>query len=108
MKTHTSNNQIKFKALSVFLKTKRLQAGLTQIEVSRALGYSNSQFLSNCERGLCAPPLCGIRILMKLYKIPTNAMIKLLIDEQRKFLRSKLTSSGGYEKSKKAKVSLRC
>jgi transcriptional regulator with XRE-family HTH domain len=83
----------RFKTLGTFLKKRRCALNLTQLEVSLKLGYTNAQFLSNCERGLCAPPLKTIRELVTIYKVPVKTMINLLMDEQRKLLQSELTRS---------------
>lgn len=52
--------------LGRFLKSKRVAAGLTQRQVSMALGYSTAQFVSNWERGISHPP---IEALVRVAKI---------------------------------------
>jgi transcriptional regulator with XRE-family HTH domain len=45
------------KTLASFLKERRIAAGLSQIDVSRKLGYTSAQFVSNWERGIAKPRL---------------------------------------------------
>lgn len=75
-----------FKDLGEYLRQRRMSVGLSQSEVSEALGYSSPQFVSNFERGLCAPPLTKMRHLMALYKIPRQEMTTLLLKEQKKYI----------------------
>lgn len=79
--------------LGQYLKEKREEAGLSQREVGEALGYNGSQFVSNFERGLCAPPLAKMSILMKLYKIPMTELVNRLVKYQEKLIRSELKKS---------------
>lgn len=81
-----------FKELGTYLKEKRQKAGLSQAEVSRALGYTSPQFVSNFERGLCSPPLPKLKILTELYKIPVREITELLINQQRRYLTKELSS----------------
>ncbi len=67
--------------LSEFLKNKRVEAGLTQSEVARKLGYSSPQFVSNWERGLARPPVFILRNLTKMYRVPAEQMFKALMSE---------------------------
>jgi transcriptional regulator with XRE-family HTH domain len=65
--------------LAKFLKLKRIEQGLSQAEVARALGFSSSQFISNWERGMCSPPLNSLQKLTRLLEIKDNEIIKLLM-----------------------------
>ncbi|HEX7676451.1 MAG TPA: helix-turn-helix transcriptional regulator [Bdellovibrio sp.] len=68
-------------ALSQFLKEKRVLAGLSQKQVSDALGYSTAQFISNWERGLATPPIPVIKRLASLYKVEVQEITDLLLQE---------------------------
>lgn len=68
-------------ALAQFLKDKRVSAGLSQKQVSDTLGYSTAQFISNWERGLATPPLPVIKQLASLYKVETEEITSLLLEE---------------------------
>ena len=67
------------KDISSFLKTKRVDAGLTQLDVARKLGYGSSQFISNWERGLANPPAFVLKDLAKLYKIDSKELLEMLL-----------------------------
>lgn len=83
-----------FTALGRYLAEKRLEKGLSQAAVARTLGYSSAQFISNFERGVCAPPMKKLKRMMEMYEMPSNKVTVLLLDAQevyiRKFLSSKL------------------
>lgn len=76
--------------LGRYLRTKRVSSGLTQAEIADRLGYSSPQFISNFERGLCSPPLKNLKVLVRLYKIDAQELIRLILDEQRQVLSSVL------------------
>lgn len=85
--------------LSVFLKDKRVEAGLTQSEVARRLGYSSPQFVSNWERGLANPPVFILRDLTKMYKVSADQMFEMLVDEVRGQLEKEFYSSRGRRRA---------
>ena len=68
--------------LGSYLKDKRIEADLTQLEVAKKLGYSSPQFISNFERGLCSPPLKQLKKITKLYDINPTDIIDLMMDDQ--------------------------
>jgi len=76
-----------------YLRTKRVRAGLSQSEVARELGYSSAQFISNFERGLCAPPLPALRKIVDCYKIPKKEVINLMLRQQKRYLENVLSDS---------------
>lgn len=81
-----SNNSIASKRLAKtlgrYLAKKRIEAGLSQGSVSRVLGYSSPQFVSNFERGCCFPPMPALKRLMSLYNISGTEMTKVLMTLQ--------------------------
>ena len=77
MKNADENNTVS--SLSVFLREKRMRAGLSQAKVARVLGYTTAQFVSNWERGLSEPPLETFRTLAKLYSIPMDEMFEAVL-----------------------------
>lgn len=79
-----------FKVLGDFLQSKRVKAGLSQGDVAAKLGYSSPQFISNFERGLCAPPLNKLKMLVQLYDLNGDEVLKLMLKEQEKHLRKAL------------------
>lgn len=79
-----------FKVLGDFLQAKRTKAGLSQGDVATKLGYSSPQFISNFERGLCAPPLNKLKLLVQLYDLNGDEVLKLMLKEHEKHLRRSL------------------
>jgi transcriptional regulator with XRE-family HTH domain len=73
--------------MASYLKKKRMASGLTQIEVSKKLGYSSAQFVSNWERGLSSPPVKTLARLIKLYKLNPNEVIEMCLTPLRRELK---------------------
>ena len=78
MKSHS--NSVQWKAL-------REKAGLTQREVSDALGYSTPQFISNVERGRCRFPIQKLAKIKKLYRLSVEQTVDLVMADERIVLR---------------------
>lgn len=70
--------------LGKFLRNARLNAGLTQRQVSETLGYSSAQFISNFECGIASPPTKKLKVLKDIYRIPATKAIQLCLDGERK------------------------
>lgn len=79
-----------FQVLGDFLQSKRVKAGLSQGDVATKLGYSSPQFISNFERGLCAPPLNKLKMLVQLYDLAGEEVLKLMMKEHERHLRKAL------------------
>lgn len=95
-----SSKQALHQSLGNYLKNQRNESGYTQSEVAAKLGYSSPQFISNFERGLCSPPLKNLKTLVKLYKIPVEELMTLILEEQESILRKALSGSTGRKKRK--------
>ena len=78
------------RTLNEYLREKRLDSGLSQLDVARVLGYASPQFVSNWERGLVSPPLETIAVLIQLYKLPHGEVIDRILDETRDYLEESL------------------
>lgn len=81
------------KKLGQFLKDSREKADLTQADVSQKLGYTSPQFISNIERGISVVPLKTLARMVTLYKTNPDTVVKIILESQRKLLRSKLMRS---------------
>lgn len=68
-------------------KQLREKSGLTQRQVSDALGYSTPQFISNVERGRCRFPIQKLPKIKKLYRLSVDQTIDLVLSEERQVLR---------------------
>ena len=88
-----------FVELGKYLREKRKSCGLSQSQVAEHLGYSNPQFISNFERGLCAPPIPKLRILIKLYDLPKDEVIQLMVTQQKELWKRQLIDVDDFEES---------
>ncbi|NUM88573.1 MAG: helix-turn-helix transcriptional regulator [Bdellovibrionales bacterium] len=79
-----------FKVMGKFLQSKRLEKNLSQGEVATRLGYSSPQFISNIERGLCAPPLKKLKQLIQLYDLNGEEVVGMILGEHERHLRRTL------------------
>lgn len=70
--------------LGSYFRQKRISLNISQIELSRALGYESSQFVSNWERGLCNPPFKAIAKLIKILHADVGEVEQLLVAASRK------------------------
>lgn len=69
--------------LAAYLKQKRIDAGFTQLELAKKLGYSSAQFISNWERRLASPPISALGKLCALLDLDRNKVIDLYLDVTR-------------------------
>lgn len=83
LKYATERNYVK---LGEYLKEKRLAKRLSQLEVANMLNYSSSQFISNFECGLYAPPLKKLKALLHIYDLSAETVMNLLLEEEKRVL----------------------
>jgi transcriptional regulator with XRE-family HTH domain len=95
---------MKFNHLGRFLKAQREAVGMTQGELSRILGYSNPQFISNWERGLSSPPPKIMSRLVNALDINETAFLKIIMDEQRAFWEAHVLGARRGSGGKKARA----
>lgn len=76
------------KEFGAFLQNMRINAGVSQREVSEAIGYSTAQFVSNIERGLAPMALHCIRPWARAIKMDPNrifaARVQVIIAAQKR------------------------
>jgi len=82
-----------YKKLGEYLYQKRMEANLTQREVSEALDYSSAQFISNFERGIAAPPLKKLKKLCAIYHFQPAEIVDLLLEAEREVMLANLRPS---------------
>lgn len=82
----------RYTKLGEYLQEMRTKANLTQREVSLALGYSSAQFISNFERGIAVPPLKKLKILVKMYNMPVDTVMEMILDAEREIISTALRS----------------
>lgn len=72
------------KDFGLFLQSKRLNAGLSQGQLSQELGYGTPQVISNWERGMQSPPFDVLVRLSTVLSIPKQELLNRLLDEHEK------------------------
>lgn len=77
--------------LAVFLKSKRVAAGLSQRQVADRLAYTTPQFISNWERGVSHPPIPSLKKLGALYSIPAEELFDVLLKASIVEIKAELT-----------------
>ncbi len=82
----------RYQKLSTFLRTARAKAGLSQQEVSKKLGFTGPQFVSNWERGLAAPPLTCLKKLAQMYDVDSEAVFQMILSEVEAEMRHQFSS----------------
>lgn len=63
------------------IKRKRMTLKLSQKELSEVLGFNNSQFISNVERGLANLPPKHFNAVAKKLKIPLSEFIRTALED---------------------------
>ncbi len=89
-----------FRHLGAYLRQKRLDSGYTQSELASSLGDVHSQFVSNWERGLCAPPGHSLHKLIDVLKLNREKLVDVMLDDSRMEIESKV-----FKKKKTGKKS---
>ncbi len=72
--------------MSIQWRQYREKAGLTQKEVSDALGYTTPQFISNVERGRCRFPVEKLPKLKRLYRLSGDQLVDMIMVEEKRGL----------------------
>jgi len=85
-----------FSNLGEFLKKHRVEAGMTQSELALALGGIHSQFVSNWERGLCAPPGHSFQALIKVLGIKREALLEVMVADARAGIKKRVYSKKAH------------
>lgn len=92
-------NSADFEDLGSYLKQRRLDKGFTQAELANKLGNVHIQFISNWERGLCAPPNHCFEKLVKVLELDRNTLVKVMVIDSKRLIEAKV-----FAKKKKSKV----
>ncbi|MCM2281315.1 MAG: helix-turn-helix domain-containing protein [Bdellovibrionaceae bacterium] len=88
-------SRTKIKGLSAFLRDKRIELNMTQLQASRALGHSSPQYISNFERGLCEPSLETAMKLCELYGIPRKQLYEIMVELYQQEMSDKIFKKTG-------------
>lgn len=72
-----------FNTVATLIRSARKSEGLSQSKLSERIGYKNSQFVSNVERGLCSIPRKNILIFADFLSMdPERIRDAMLADER--------------------------
>lgn len=85
-------NSVDFENLGIYLKEERLNNSLTQAELANKLGKVHIQFVSNWERGLCAPPNHCFEKLVQVLKLNRNTLVKVMVIDSKRIIEAKVFS----------------
>lgn len=88
-----------FQNLGIYLREKRLSAGFTQTELSQSLKV-HVQFVSNWERGLCAPPSHCFHHLIEVLDLSREQVVSAMVSDSKRSIEAKV-----FKKKKKTKAS---
>ena len=89
-----------FIELGKYLKKKRVVAGFTQAELATNLGDVHTQFISNWERGLCAPPSHCFHELILLLKLNRVDLVEAMLADSKKIIEMKVYQKKAVSKKK--------
>lgn len=73
--------------VGAILREMRREAGLSQGQVSKKLGFTSPQFVSNWERSLVSIPSRHVLKIAKLYKVNPSKLINPMVAEYRERLK---------------------
>ena len=93
-----------FFELGTYLKEKRQSEKLTQAELANKLGDVHAQFVSNWERGLCAPPGHCFLQLIQILSLNREKLVRVMLNDSRKVIQSKVHGKSLPEKARKKKT----
>ncbi len=81
---------VEFANLGHYLKEKRVKSKFTQTELAEKLGNIHTQFVSNWERGLCAPPSHCFHNLISVLKLNRVDLVQAMLEDSKKIIESKV------------------
>ena len=82
--------QRRYETVGTYLRAKRMELGLSQREVCRALKINTSQCVSNLERGLALPPLPRLRVIIAKYGVTYQQVVNLILEDEKRRLQQTL------------------
>lgn len=85
-----------FNNLGTYLKAKRADSGMTQAGLAQKLKV-HVQFVSNWERGLCAPPSHCFHDLIEILKLNREQLVVAMVTDSKLVIESKV-----YKKKRKS------
>ncbi len=78
-----------FQKLGIFLKEARVELGLSQKDIAEKVGI-HTQYVSNYERGLCAPPSHSFGAILKLLKVKKEDVVDVMLEDSRREIEARV------------------
>lgn len=105
--TKKNKNLVKIARLEFaeFIREKRIDAGLSQLDAAKKLKLKNAQFISNIERGLAPVPFQTLKILMNLYAISYEELSEKYLALQQAVLEAEIGFSADSKNKSISKAS---
>ena len=72
-----------FKNIARLTKNLRTANNMSQLELSKMLGFKNGQFISNIERAKCSIPFYIIPIMAKSMRVDQSSIINAILEDTR-------------------------
>lgn len=85
----TKVKSLDYQNLGNYLKEKRVAAGYTQSEIAEKLKV-HVQFVSNWERGLCAPPSHCFQQTLDILKIDRKKIVAVMLLDSKSAIEAKV------------------
>lgn len=83
----------KVKGLNQFLRERRINRGITQMEAAKHLGHTTPMYISNFERNLCEPSVETAVKLCGLYRVPRSTLKRVMVELFERELSKKLKAA---------------
>ena len=72
-----------FKHIAKLIRKARVQSGISQVKLSKKMGFKNGQFVSNIERSKCSLPVRKIGDVTSTLKIDKKEIIDAMVKDYR-------------------------
>lgn len=79
-----------FNHLGTYLREKRLEKDLSQAELAKSLKNVHVQFVSNWERGLCAPPGHSFHKLIDVIKLNRETLVEVMLADAKSAIEARI------------------
>ena len=80
------NNKKTFYTVGQYFKKERIKIRMSQKEISKKLGYTSPQFISNFERGVSFLPIKKLAKLTNILNLSSKKVINMVIKSQKSYL----------------------
>ena len=88
-----------YKQLGLYLREKRLESDLSQAALARSLKKVHVQFVSNWERGLCAPPGHCFEKLIEILRLNREVLVHVMVRDSKSIIEARIYKMKSKKKS---------